>query len=571
MTFSLNPATDKWLNSNQLPRLPKAQTVANSYDGAAQYVLTLQQVLHDFHPKLKGIPVFTYGSKAPGPVIEAESGKPVRVSWFNGLVGKNLQGLISFGTTQGMEEDHMLTLSHNQVHLHGARVPWTSDGHPEMVFHPNEGRIFHYPNNQPACTLWYHDHTMDVTRLNVYAGLFGLYLVRDPSEKDLLPQGEREIALVLQDKSFSDDGTKLFYEQAVDNTVNPPEATPEFLGDYPLVNGRIWPTTTLEPLVYRLRVCNGANTRFFNLTLSEKADATKRLPFFVIGTEGGFLPAPVQADSLMIATGERYDVLIDLRGALGKTYILRNDIGIPYSPGTAIDPNDNCDELLQIKVRNDGDVDEDDMPADLLTVALPARIDPLPNDLNRAEYAAIDDAIDAVPIVTMEDDLVVNGRPIKLRRFKLEEYQLFMTTLPGVRIPTVQINAANWDTAAPVPVKKDAYEVWEFLNTTPDTHPMHIHLVQYQLMSRTELNIIDDPARVTPDLPEPKTITGYTPASRVAIDSYEQGWKDTASCHPGQATRMIMKFDGYLGDYVYHCHILEHEDMGMMYKIRVDS
>jgi spore coat protein A, manganese oxidase len=565
MTFQLDRANDKWQIAFR--RIDKADHEINPLDNATQYTLMLQQVTHHFHPKLKNIPVFTYGTKSPGMLIEAKVGKPVRVNWLNRLEGKYLhdstdprKGLLALGIRQGMEEDHMLELSHNQVHLHGARVPWTSDGHPEQVFHPNEGRVYYYPNNQAAGTLWYHDHTMDVTRLNVYAGLYGVYVLRGPDEDSVLPHGRREIALVLQDKSFSDDGKQLYYEQIV--------GRPEFKGDYPVVNGRIWPTTTLKPLVYRLRLCNGANTRYFNLSLSAANNAAQTRPFYVIGNEGGFLSAPAEVSNLLIAPGERFDVLIDLRDAANKTLILRNDAGIPYSLGTTIEATDNCDELLQIKVENN--TQSDSMPASLLNLILPTRVDPLPNDLTRNEFTAIDDAADAVPINILEADLSVGGREIKLRRFKLEEYQLLMSTLPGIRVPTVQINAADWNTAPPVAVTKDAIEVWEFQNTTPDSHPMHIHLVNFQVMSRTDLNVTVGNDPTSQDLPEPKTITGYAPNGRQAIAAFEQGWKDTANCHKNQATRLIMKFDGYLGDYVYHCHILEHEDMGMMYRIKVD-
>lgn len=576
MTFALDIHKDKWLSNNRLRRIKTLPAMPSSFDNATHFQVVMRQIKHDFHPKLKNIPVLSYGDSSPGALIEAQVNKPVRVSWFNGLFSAtagvpSLNSVLQMGTRQGMEEDHMLSLSHNGVHLHGARVPWSSDGYPEHLFHPHEGRIFYYPNKQAACTLWYHDHVMMVTRLNVYAGLFGLYLLRDPSEQALLPQGEQEIALVLQDKSFSDDGRRLYYEQAV--------PTPEFIGDYPVVNAQVWPTTKLTPRIYRLRLCNGANTRFFNLSLSEKDDAAQQIPLWVIGTEGGFLPAPAPVNALMMAPGERFDVLIDLRHARNKTYVLHNDAPAPYSPSkhaaTPLPADHPCSELLEIKVRGvagdgDSDADDDDARFDPASIVLPQRKDPLPNDIDRGEFAAIDNAIDAVPIDVLEQDMTVNGRAFKLRRFKLEEYQLEMPTLPGQPVPTVQINGKNWDTAPAVQIQKDAVEVWEFMNTTPDTHPMHIHLTQHQIMSRSALDIAPG-IPLPPDLPEPQTINGYTPGGRKAIAAFEQGWKDTTRCDPSESTRLIMKFDGYTGDYVYHCHILEHEDMGMMYKIRVDA
>lgn len=580
MPFQLNPATDKWLPDNKLRRMAAADPVHHLFEEVTQYRISLQAIQHTFHPKLRHIPMWSFGSTSPGLILEATPGQPLRVTWMNELVDQNLSELIAFGDRQGMEEDHMLKISHNVVHLHGARVPWTSDGFPEHVFHPHEGRIFYYPNMQAATTLWYHDHAMDVTRLNVYAGLFGLYLIRDPQEEDLLPSGDLEIPLVLQDKSFSDDGHKLYYEQTVDRSQSPPEATPEFIGDYPVVNGQIWPVLELRPRVYRLRLVNGANTRFFNLSLTPDNDPTNKITFHVIGTDGGFLPRPAPVTTLLMAPGERADVLLDLRNLRHASLLLRNDAPIPYSGDpldpqfqapdyTPLDPSDNSAELLKIKV--EGHPEHGDARFDPAVIHLPPRVDPLPGTAPpaRASFPAMEAAIAAVPITTLEADLSAGGVSFKLRRFVLEEYQLFMDTLPGIRVPTVQVNGASYDTAPPVAVGKDAVEVWEFVNVTPDTHPMHIHLVQFQVMSRTRLDVVDDPSQKSDDLPDPKKAQGYLrPAP---VEEYEQGWKDTVRANPSQSTRVLAKFDGYSGEYVYHCHILEHEDMGMMFKLNVEG
>lgn len=573
MTFLLNPATDKWHLNNPLRALHKAVPVPNAMDDALQYRIPMKAVVHSFHPKLSNIPMWSYGDHSPGLVIEAKVDKPTRVTWLNNLVGANLNSVLAIGPRQGMEEDHMLVIPHNQVHLHGARVPWTSDGHPDQVFHPNEGRIYYYPNKQPATTMWYHDHSMDVTRLNVYAGLFGLYLLRHKDEQRLLPSGEQEIALVLQDKSFSDDGKKLYYEQGLDAAGDP---RPEFVGDYPVVNGQIWPATKLQPRIYRLRLCNGANTRFFNLSLTQDNNSTP-IKLHVIGTDGGFLAAPAPVDSLLLSPGERADMLIDLRGLNNQTLILRNDAAIPYSddPADVLPPDDRCAELLQIKLGNvvgdgDNDADDDDSRFDPATIVLPAYQDPLAGTAppTRDKFAAMEAAIAGVPIGVLEQDLAAAGINFKLRRFKLEEYQILMPTPPGLVSPTVLINGKSSKDADVVSTSKNAVEVWEFMNVTPDTHPMHIHLVQFQVMSRTSLDVQPNTARITPILTEPMDAVAYQ--GQAAVQSWEQGWKDTVQCNPSQSTRVLMKFDGYTGHYVYHCHILEHEDMGMMYPIHVE-
>jgi spore coat protein A, manganese oxidase len=557
MTFQLDITTDKWLPANQLPIPPKAVKAAPIFDAADHYQIEMSAFKHAFHPKLGSVSVFGYNGQYPGPTIEATSTKPVRVSWFNRLVGTNLNALMKFGVRQGMEEPHMLAKPHNGVHLHGARVPATSDGHPDRFYHPNEGFHAYYPNNQPAATLWYHDHTMDVTRLNVYAGLFGLYFIRDATEAAKLPSGAREIPLVLQDKSFANGGSQLFYTQE--------PGTPEFVGDYPVVNGKIWPVKTLAPRVYRLRICNGANTRFFRLSLKNEADGTIT-KLHVIGTEGGFLDQVRSVDELTISPGERYDVLIDLVDtAVGAKLVLCNshpDITDTLTP--------EFQELVRFDVQGAKVAGDNKFRPSV--VNLPARVDPLlpPNDLVPAAFPAINTEIDNdFPIDLMAVELQsFDPNTLKFRRFVLEEYQLEMPTLAGQLSPTVLINGMDWMSAPAVDIKQDDYEVWEFLNTTPDVHPMHIHLVQFKVLGRRNLNVrvgvSSDPSR-----PEPKIILGYQ-AGTAKVEDHEMGWKDTVQCPDGQATRVAMRFDGYPGDYVYHCHILEHEDMGMMYRIRID-
>ena len=212
---------------------------------------------------------------------------------------------------------------------------------------------------------------------------------------------------------------------------------------------------------------------------------------------------------------------------------------------------------------------------------MPPRVDPLshvkPHFPQASTFDAINRAIDEVKLHVMDPQtLKAAGVTFKLRRFKLEEYQLQMDTLAGMRVPSVQINGKSWKDAEPVSTTLNAVEVWEFLNVTPDTHPMHIHLVQFRVLSRTWLTVVDDPSRATADLTEPKDARNYTVLEggvieRAKVENFEKGWKDTVRCNPKQSTRVLIRFDGFSGDYVYHCHILEHEDMGMMYRLKVEG
>ncbi len=610
-------ANAKWAKANTLQLPNKAVRAADGPGGEWQYNIYLRSITHHFHPALAPIKLWTFASKRsgatwPGETIEALVGQPVRVTWMNDLAAEHLSEVLNLGVRQGMEETHMLNRSHNQVHLHGARVPWTSDGSPVHVFHGNEHRGYYYPNNQAAATMWYHDHTMDVTRLNVYAGLSGMYLLRTPSELTKLPKGAYEVPLFLCDRSFSHhaDGTlRLHYEQTVDlsSVADGPVVTPEFLGDYPVVNGKIWPTQTVRPTIYRYRIANGANTRYFNLRIVERSSPTgAALPLHIIGSDGGFLNHVTSVDSILMAPGERYDVLVDFRGKTGHEFILTNDAEIPYGGGTLDPTDDRCNELMRVVVSGaavPGANKFDPATPNLL----PARVDPLAHgNLDLAPplstiLSTLDNHIVTTegvnPHLVPRVDLVTvpGAQPFtfRFRRFVLEEYQLLMDSLAGVpptlpnhvgltdltdvRVPTVLINGLSGPDAPALQVTKGDYELWEFVNLTPDSHPMHVHLVQFRLAQRINIAVKPDDARLppnvpdNPELPDPMRADGYGAVEAPPVNDPEAGWKDTVRCANGPATRLFLRFDGYSGEYVYHCHILEHEDMGMMFTINVED
>jgi spore coat protein A, manganese oxidase len=581
----LYPNIDKWQTTlrKNLPTKMRSGKI----DGEDHFVMTMVPGHHTFHPKLKNIDVWTFDGTYPGPTLLAKPDKPTRVSWKSELFDETghplkLKNLIILGELQGMQEDHMLEKPHNMVHLHGAHVPATSDGFPMNVFHPGEGVYFRYPNTQAASTLWYHDHTMDVTRLNVYAGLFGLYLIRGDDEDAVLPSGPLEIPLLLQDKSFQASPAnpakaQLYYAQPLT-----PGPLPEFVGDYPVVNGKIWPRTTLAPRIYRLRLVNAANARFFNIRFTVQNGSAPDLQFHIIGSEGGFLPAPVDVTSLTIGPGERYDVLLDLRdpALLDQDIIVTNDHDTPATADAGL-----CAELVKIRVQ--GSTVAADSAFDPATIILPKRVDSAsnPGAVARSEFASINAVCDGVPMVQLEADLsTAGGRKIKFRRFVLEEYQDKMLSTGSKRVPNVRINGRSWDTAHPVRVKSGDCEVWEFHNTTPDDHPMHVHLVQFQVLARKGIDIQFDPGNSSAARPNPKTVIAYDSTADGIVAGFEMGFKDTVICRApgypdpepvatstfkGHATRIAMTFD-MQGTYVYHCHILEHEDMGMMFRVEVD-
>ena len=230
----------------------------------------------------------------PGPTIEARRGEPLLVEWVNELPDKHFLPIDHSLHGAGPEVPEVRTI----VHVHGGRVPPESDGYPENWYTPGKSVTSFYPNQQDATMLWYHDHAMGITRLNMFAGLFGLYLIRDEEEDALdLPKGQYEIPLILYDRSLRTDG-QLFYPVSGD------PAKPwvsEFFGEAILVNGTLFPFLDVEPRQYRFRLLNASNSRFYYLSLSSKQ------PFWQIGSDQGLLSAPVALEHLTLAPGERAD------------------------------------------------------------------------------------------------------------------------------------------------------------------------------------------------------------------------------------------------------------------------
>ena len=585
---------DKWRST--LRRLTPV-TPARASDGVHDCSLSMREIEHEFHPDVC-TRVWAYVQTGhsvdehyAGPLIETSlerNAAALRVLWKNELVDKNLNDLLEFGARVGMEEFHMLTKSHNQIHMHGARVSGSSDGNPMETFHPNEAHGFFYRNQQPAALLWFHDHAMDVTRLNVYAGLYGAHVLRDPAEENVLPTGHHEMAMILCDRSFAKGqntgDVKLFYEQAVALTsagTDPEvwEATPEFVGEYPVVNGKVWPKHTVQPTFNRLRLINGANARIFYLSFFDDQNSSVKLPFDVVGTDGGFLPKPaIVKDTVRLAPGERLDLVIDFTHLAGKRVVMSgpNLIDDPTQP-----PEINFLELVRFEVGSHckgGSVPY----APSTGASLPERVDHISvgEFPDEAWFAKIAEVVHATPFLPDTATInVPNLGSLNLRRFVIKEDRKTIkgtvntpAASPGgmmkmtvalptgdpaigqqIVVPMISVNGKSGIKIPLMKIKKDAVEVWEFINETVDTHPMHVHLVQFRALAR---KLIDTKTQAY--------------GADVAIADYEKGWKDTIACLPGndetmsQATLVLMRFDGEIGQYVFHCHILEHEDMGMM-------
>jgi spore coat protein A len=333
---------------------------------------------------------------------------------------------------------------------------------------------------------------MAVTRLNIFAGLFGLYLIRDSVEDALnLPRAERELPLILYDRSLREDG-QLYYPVSGDPRQ---PWVPEFFGEAVLVNGKLFPYCEVKPCRYRLRVLNASNSRFYYLSLSTGA------PFWQIGSDQGLLSAPVELKRLTLAPAERADLIVDFRPSKGREVVLKDD----------------AFTLMQFRVSNQDTARDDALPASLRPVeAIPEQT------AARTRVLTLNSGNDP-------DDPTAMSLPMLL-------------------------NKAYWHDPITENPKLGSVEIWSLVNLTDDSHPIHLHLVRFQIVDRrafdlfTYLNIGE---------------LRYT-APAIPPDPNEAGWKDTVRADPGMVTRIIIRFAPFAGRYVWHCHVLEHEDNEMM-------
>jgi spore coat protein A len=524
------------------------------------------------------------------------------------------------------------------VHLHGGDVPPELDGGPDAWFtsdglyqghgyysFPGTGgpasntAVYRYPNQQEPATIWFHDHTLGATRLNVYAGLAGGYLITDPSDVSIPANLPGPIPLVIQDRMFDKDG-QLFFPAGAPFVPNPdhPYWVPEFTGDTMAVNGHVWPYLDVEPRRYRFLIINGSNARTYELFLGNAVSKAMGPALWQIGTDGGFLDFPVRIDPnapknqqqrLLIMPGERADLIVDFKGfAPGTTLLLRNIAKTPYPAGDTVNGN-TLGRVMQFRV--------------VAGTGPDTTYDPAEGGALRSPMVRLVDPATG----TLSPGVVVQ----KTRQLTLNEVQGEPSTLDGVDYEggpeEVLVNNTHWSGKdmngnirpdfTPITVGTDSTgyselpkegetEIWEIVNTTADAHPIPLHLVQYQILSRQKFDVrkymdayADAYGGTIPDgfgppldynVPNGDGAVGGNPAvgpflrgpASPALPS-EAGWKDTAMMLPGQVTRIVVRWapmslpvgtpvtaayypfepDGGHG-YVWHCHIVDHEDNEMM-------
>jgi blue copper oxidase len=410
--------------------------------------------------------VFGYHNNILGPIIKATTGETVNPILQNAL----------------HEETN--------IHWHGLVIPADMDGHPENIVNAGSSFNFSFVINQRAGTYWYHPHTHGKTARQVFMGLAGMFIVNDNEEQSLeLPSGSYEVPLIIQDKCINPDFS-------LNYSPTGSEIMTGYLGQFVLVNGKHSPFLNVATRYYRLRVLNGSTARIYNLALSNGSS------FYVIGSDGGLLSIPEPVTSLVLAPGERADLLIDFSAySVGTELYLQSNA----FNGGAAQGNQSFKILKLVVDRTETD-----------SFALPATLS----------------VINPIPPTSA----------VRTRKFNIVGQAAAHEGMPGMEnmkgMHRINDKVFDMDRIDET-VNAGTTEIWEFDNSTGDElHPMHIHGVQFQVVERT--------------------------GGRNTLIASERGWKDTVLLMAGEKVKVIMTFPSNTGKFVFHCHNLEHEDDGMM-------
>ncbi|TBO60593.1 phenoxazinone synthase [Streptomyces kasugaensis] len=520
------------------------------------------------HSQLPPTKVWAYAGHYPGPTIEVRRRERLRIAWVNRLTGAypvtaaearavpgaplptDVPGRTGATVVEGVGRLPAWVVTH----LHGAVTGGGNDGWTENAVARGDAQLSEYPNDHRAATWWYHDHAMDLTRWNVYAGLCGMYLVRDGEEDALqLPAGEHEIPLVIQDRNLDTDedgrltGRLLHKTLIIGTDAQGRNITTPFAGPYTLVNGTIWPYAEVDARWYRFRLLNGANARTFTLRLVDDETGEQVTgAVHQIGSDGGLLPRPLAVDgALSVAPAERMDLLIDFGRLRGRTLRLVND-----APGAAYP------QVMQFRVGAQKAADGFVLPAVLSSSFERLTHGTAPRHQHRL-------------VVLTPPGPVGGGHP---EIWEMQQAEPGTVCVPGEGV--IQVKGADgvvrtyqrggrmFDDTLGFMVRHGDWEQWSFLNLGgAGTHPMHIHLIDFQVLSR-DIYPADPESPFDTELGGTRAPLEYGGAAPIAPG--DRGWKDVIQVPPGQMVNVIGQFRGARGRFMYHCHLLEHEDMGMM-------
>jgi len=480
-----------------------AQPAVAAPDGRNHYTLTAHLGSHSFQSGKPAVPTLGYSTANAqadylGPTIVTKKGTPVDVKLVNALPAA---GTPLFPFDQPNNNNAVV------MHRHGGIQTVASDGAPDQLIAPGTSRTNHYPNNQAAAPLWYHDHADLTTSYSVYEGLAGFMPNTDNIEtKFNLPAGDFSKAYVLQDKSFNGDYTLCYTH-----------ASPEFFGDTPVVNGIVSPKQTVQPRRYTFTFINGSDSRFYHLTLKPVAGTSGTAPqMTVVGSDSGYVLKPAPVSDLLIAPGERYKVVVDFTKRPGS-WVLSNDAATPYPAGD--DSVATIPQIMRFDVgTNMVGKDKSSIPRKL-------------EETNNTEPA--DSILSHARLRTVQAAEIVAGQPLLGNSTSLLQY-----TDPPTETPQL-----------------GSTEAWAMRNHSPDAHPIHEHLVELHLVGRWPVTQWSPQDPVTGNA-VPLAVGAFQPAG-----AFESGPKDTFVSPPDTITVWAGNYTiGTDGVSVWHCHILSHED-----------
>ncbi|KAJ1684887.1 hypothetical protein LUZ63_016277 [Rhynchospora breviuscula] len=532
-----------------LPQMPKiyGYSMSNGQPSSVKLTMGMFQKKWKFHRDLPPTTVFVYGTDPvtatfPGPTIEALQGVPLWVTWQNYLPAHHILPWDPTIPVAIPSHGGVPTV----VHLHGGVNPPQSDGSAFAWFTAGFRDVgpkwtqatYMYPNIQCPGNLWYHDHALGLTRANLLAGLIGAYVIRNATVEAPfgLPSGDLfELHLVIADRSFYKDGS-LYMNYTGDNPTIHPEWQPEYFGEAITVNGKAWPFLVVLRCRYRFRILNSSNARYFNLSLSNN------LPFTVIGSDSTYLHKPIETLTILIAPSEIFDLVIDFTNSPTQFAEMMNSAAYPYPSGDA--PNNLNGRVMKFVVAGN------------LPMPDESRVPPT--------------------LVKYVDSNVEEA--VKHRYIVLYEYES-----PTDDPTHLYINGLRFQDPATEKPKPGTTEVWDVINLTEDNHPLHLHLATFNAKKVTQIQDLDtfkDCMTVLNDA-EKCNVTRHAEGPTVPVPDYEKTWKNVVKMTPGYMTTIVVKFrlvhdnGSYPFDvtaepgYVYHCHILDHEDNEMIRPLKL--
>lgn len=536
---------------DQLPDMPKILgfDVISGVPKPKSLEIGMFQKKWKFHRDLSPTTVFAFGvsedvATVPGPTIVALHGIDTYVTWQNHLPPEHI--LAWDPTILGARPANGKGIP-TVVHLHGGITKSESDGFPNSWFTAGfkekgptwSNEMYHYDNQQQPGNLMYHDHAMGWTRINLLAGLLGAYLIRHPeSEAPLqLPSGDEfDRPLIVFDRSFLNNGSIYMNSTGVNPSIHP-HWQPEYFGGAIIVNGKVWPRLTVRRRKYRFRILNVCNARYLRLFF------TNGLQFTHVGSDSAYLNEPVVTDDILLGPAEGADVVVDFSKSKNDSAILANDAPYPYPTGEPV--NEANSNVMKFFILSRREYDTSIIPKKLMSYPGPDE-----SSASNTRY------------IIMNEYLSSTGNPTHL-----------------------YLNAKSFEAPVTETPKVGTTELWYVINLTGDNHPFHIHLGLFVAMDQIELVNVEEFKSCMAIMNDAVKcqLSKYASGKRIDVPAHEKGWKNVFKMRPGFMTKILVKFsyihssESYAFDatagpgYVYHCHILDHEDNEMMRPLKLTN